>query len=138
MNVDRITSSDGGTLAVIVRANYEEKSEMFTSPEDGLQAGIFFRNKGYSVAAHTHPQIGIPSKGDRHEVIYVIRGEIILGLVDHANHAKTNSVTLHDGDLAIIFGPHSAKFGKDTKFIEIKQGPFPGKEKDKRFVYESE
>ncbi|RLE74745.1 MAG: hypothetical protein DRJ44_06975, partial [Thermoprotei archaeon] len=67
------------------------------------------------------------------EAMYIIRGRILLTLYT-LDREKKDSIILEEGDLAIVNQGHEIEFLEDTLLLEIKQGPYPGSEKDKVFL----
>lgn len=65
------------------------------------------------------------------ELVYIKSGETLVNLYD-SNGELFQSVNLSTGDLIfLVSGGHGFEMFQDTKIIEVKQGPYLGKDKDK-------
>ena len=133
-----IKDNNNKILAIIVKKTEREKLEngmkIYSDPSDFIQVGYLKRGKNYKAKAHYHPRIfhGV-GKTIGQEVMYVIKGRVLLKLYA-VNGEKISSITLEEGDLAIIYQGHSLEFLEESLILEIKQGPYPGSEKDKIFL----
>ena len=120
-------------LAIVIRRAYDEKGINFLTPLDlTLQFGIHNRESGEQSKPHKHfiiPQLtNIPIL----EVFYIVEGKAKVTFFDD-NSKVLGSVLLEMGDSLINTGirTHSVDYIGKTKMIEIKQGPYMGKDKDK-------
>ena len=107
-------------------------SNFFTPDNLTLQAGILNFSNSSSVKNHIHNKRNSYVE-DTIEVLYVLDGylEVTLFENDKTELEKLNAET---GDLLILVsGGHGIKFTKDTKILEVKQGPFLGVDDKKRF-----
>lgn len=132
----------GKLLAVIIRANALDelqasgKKMSFHTPEHfPLQVGIHSRREGDIVSAHFHrcfPKLrNLPVQ----EFFYVKSGRIKIDLFDEQeNDAKVSEVVAEEGDTVLLNTGHGLTFLKDTELIELKQGPYRGKDEEKRLV----
>lgn len=133
MNEQRI-EKDGITYAIVFAANTNVTDGMrfITSNEDPLQVGVFERDAGYAVMPHMH------NKRDIHldcpgECIFFQSGKASVEIFDNDwNVIKT--VIVNGGDcLVIMKGGHALTMLEPTRMLEVKQGPYLGREKDKTF-----
>ncbi len=130
-----IKKCDEDILAIIVKKIAREKLEngmtIYSNPSDPIQAGYLKRSKGYKAKPHYHPNFpDTKVKPVRQEVIYVLKGSVRLTLYT-LDGEKISSVILEEGDLAIIYQGHEVEFLEESLLLEIKQGPYSGREKDK-------
>ena len=71
------------------------------------------------------------------EFFYVISGKIKIDLYDdRENDTKVSEVIIETGDSIILNTGHGFTFLDDAKLVELKQGPYRGREFEKRFVVE--
>jgi len=118
-------------IAMILRSNYTLDNIVFFSPPDfSQQLGYLPHKKGSTIRSHIHKQI------DRkitltQEVLFMRKGRILVNLYTE-NKKYITSRELSAGDVILLCsGGHGFKILEDTEMIEVKQGPFSGKENDK-------
>ncbi len=126
---------DGTVLAIVVRHNYVSPGiDFVTGDSVPFQVGFHKREKGFRYRSHislpfTQVQDFLPSK-----IYYVTKGKVGCDIYDDERQ-KLTYVELNSGDLIIfISGGHGTDILEDGEFIEIKQGPYRGTEKDKIFL----
>ena len=132
----------GRTLAVVVRAHAlrELKSAgnkvSFATPEHfPLQMGIHASFKGDQVSAHFHRPFQELKNLPVQELFHVKSGKVKIELYDEReNDAKVSEIIAEDGDMLILNTGHGMTFLEDTELVELKQGPYRGREEEKRFV----
>lgn len=119
-------------LAILVRANAtsSEKYNFLTQQSEPLQLGMNFYKKGEKIATHTHLPRDIHVQRVQ-EMIVIGEGRTRLSLYDDAR-AKVAETELGQGDIVLLAsGGHGFEVLEDTKIVEVKQGPYDGKQKDK-------
>lgn len=128
-----IIKSRNKTLAIIIRGSFGKEGVNFISdPKDSLQVGVLIHPLGHKVKAHRHAKI-VKSNNKNTEFIFVISGKVQVDIYDDV--ALVKSTILNKGDsLVQIRGGHGFKMITPTKMIEVKQGPYYGKEKEKVFI----
>lgn len=134
--VEKIESG-GVLLAIVVRHGFSSISgtDFVTDESVPFQVGYHRRESGFRYRSHRSlpfTKVGdfMPSK-----IYYVTKGKIGSDLYDD-ERKKAAYVELVPGDLIIfIAGGHGVDILEDgSEFIEIKQGPYRGTEKDKVFL----
>lgn len=117
-------------LAIVVKNNTSTKEKDFhTNHASEFQIASFNLKKDEVIQRHFH------EKQERiiystNEVIVLQSGKMRLTLYD-TNLDKVKEVTLSGGDMVALFaGGHEIIIDEQTKFIEVKQGPYD-EEKDK-------
>lgn len=131
-NIERV-EVNGELLAIVVRNTYDEKGINFLTPDDlTLQFGIHNRESGEQSKAHKHFIIPELSNIPILEVFHIAEGKAKVTFFDD-NVKELSSVILVAGDSLVNTGlrMHSVDYIEKTKMIEIKQGPYRGKETDK-------
>jgi len=109
--------------------------QFFGESKDFLQIGYMNLNKNDVIQPHKHIKKEIRVKLTQ-EVLYMLSGKMKVNFYDSKNKIIDNTI-LFDGDLIILLsGGHGFEFLEDSKIIEIKQGPYKGKEKDKVIIKE--
>lgn len=129
--VEEIRCSEG-CLALIIPRNYGGYGNAFATKEDNaLQVGAIVRNAGDVIPAHSHKRFEHSYSGPRQEFLHVIEGRMRATFLDSVGNAIAERV-LESGDSMLqLGGGHRFEFETATRLIEVKQGPYGGKEKDK-------
>ena len=132
--MERIESDDGQTIAIIVRKQFNKDGINFISENHyPLQVGINTYKKTEKIKPHSHLNRELTVKTTQ-EVVYIKKGKAKLDLYDK-NSTKFKSLTLSAGDLVFfVSGGHGFEIKEDTTIIEVKQGPYNGKSKDKVMI----
>ena len=134
IEMEEIKSADGQIIAIVVKGDFRKSAVNFVTKKDfPLQLGISSYKKGDKIKPHLHVDKEIVVHKIQ-EVVHIDSGRTIVTLYD-LNREKFISVELLTGD-TIFFaeGGHGFEMLEDTKIIEVKQGPYFGKNKDKRMI----
>jgi hypothetical protein len=131
--MEEIRSGDGRIIAIVVKRDFEKGVNFVSKPDFPLQLGISSYKKGEKIKAHFHMEKEI--KIDKlQEVVHIESGRAVVDLYD-LNGRKFKSVDLSaDDTIFFVDGGHGFEMLEDTKIIEVKQGPYFGKDKDKRII----
>ncbi|MEW6188210.1 MAG: hypothetical protein AB1585_21030 [Thermodesulfobacteriota bacterium] len=129
--IERI-EGDGKPIAIIVRNDFTKPGVTFFSPNDfSQQLGILVHSPGHEVKAHVHNVIARDVRVTQ-EVLHVIEGKMEITLYTENKEFITSRI-LNRGDTVLLaYGGHGIKILEPTKILEVKQGPYAGKE-DKEF-----
>ena len=129
--VERI-EGEGKPIAIIVRNEFTGPGVNFFSPFDfSQQLGILVHPPGHEVKAHVHNVIARDVRVTQ-EVLHLIEGRIEITLYTENKEWITSRV-LNQGDTILLaYGGHGIKILEPAKILEVKQGPYAGKE-DKEF-----
>lgn len=132
----------GKILAVICRkealADLQEsgKNMLFVTPDDfPFQVGIHCRQKNEIIKAHAH--LPFPELKDFpvQEFFYVISGKVRIELFDEReNDRKVSEVIIGAGDMIVLNTGHGFTLLEDAQLMELKQGPYRGRDEEKRFI----
>lgn len=127
----KIKSDAGDLIAIIIPKDFGNKGINFISEDNfPLQLGISSYDKGNKITAHYHQKIKREIKRFQ-EVVYLQNGRVQVDLFD-LNNEKFDSVELFEGDtIFFVDGGHGFEILEDTKIIEVKQGPYLGRDIDK-------
>ncbi|HEY8945862.1 MAG TPA: hypothetical protein VIM73_16450 [Polyangiaceae bacterium] len=124
----------GGTAyALVLRASATstEKYNFLTDAKSPLQLGMNFYQRGETVKAHYHLPRHIETEQVQ-EFLLIGAGRALLTFYELKERAKVAHVQLETGDMVLLLaGGHGLEIQEDTKIVEIKQGPYDGKTKDK-------
>ena len=130
----RTIEHDGEIYAKIFKADTpaENGVKFFTNDEDPLQVGVFDREEGYEVIPHRHNPLKVELSPPG-EFIWIQSGSADVKIFDN-DWSVIEEVTVAGGDCIIILkGGHSFTMLEQTRILEVKQGPYPGREKEKTF-----
>jgi len=123
--------NDESLFAIIIRSSYKaDKIKFFTPPDFSQQLGYLPHKAGNVIKPHIHKL----NKREVHytqEVLFIKRGKVRVNF--YSNEKKyLSSRELCEGDIIILCsGGHGFKILEDTEMIEVKQGPYSGKDNDK-------
>ena len=124
---------DEKLLAVILRNSSPGKQVEFLTPNDfSLQLGVHKRKKNEIVEPHEHVPFDEAKNLQVQEVILVKKGKISVDIYHKKDLIK--NVVLNSNDLILLNSGHSVEFLEDTELIEIKQGPYRGKDSEKSYL----
>jgi hypothetical protein len=122
----------GKPIAIIVRRDFNKPGVTFFSPfEFSQQLGILIHSAGHEVKAHHHNLIARDVRVTQ-EVLHIIEGKVEIDLYDEKKVYMTTCI-LNQGDTILLaYGGHGIKILEPSKILEVKQGPYAGRE-DKEF-----
>ena len=130
-----VYDKEGRELAVVLRAvDYIQQADkrFFSEVEDTLQIGSLFFPQDSSVAAHVHQPKDMPR--NPMEVLLVLSGNAQADIYDETRQLA-ESIELLVGDILIQKrGGHGFRFPVGTTLLEIKCGPYHGKDSDKEMI----
>ena len=129
-----LVEHEGDAYALIVRQNATstDKYNFLTEQAAPLQLGMNFYPRGETIKAHYHLTRHIETNSVVQEFLLIGAGRATLTLYDKAAQRAFTTKQLEAGDMVLLLaGGHSLEIQEDTKIIELKQGPYDGKAKDK-------
>jgi hypothetical protein len=126
-------AAGGRLLAIIVRAQVttEKKYNFLTDQQNALQLGVSSYAGGERIASHAHlkTEVTVPSG---QEFILVKSGKLRVVLYDERTREQLAVQDLAAGDaILLIAGGHGFEVLEACQIMEVKQGPYLSKEKDK-------
>ncbi|MBS3138862.1 hypothetical protein J4207_04105 [Candidatus Woesearchaeota archaeon] len=132
MKTENITVGNE-VLAVIVRKEFDKDGVTFLTPEHfPFQLGMHQRDAATKVEAHQHKPFEKLENIPAQEFFYIIDGKVQVVL--YHKKKKHNTVILKSGDMILLNCGHEITFLEKTKLVELKQGPYRGKETEKEFI----
>ena len=118
-------------LIVRAQASSDEKYNFLTDSRSPLQLGMNFYRRGETIKAHYHLPRHIETEQVQ-EFLLIGHGRARLTLFDAVDQSPFTTLQLEAGDMVLLLsGGHGLEIEEDTKIVEIKQGPYDGKSKDK-------
>lgn len=125
---------DGKVIAIVIRKSFQKSGINFVSEKDfPLQLGVNSYKKGESIKPHSHLNKKLTINKIQ-EVVHFESGKATVTLYD-ADGNKFRTLELSEGDtIFFVEGGHGFTMLEDTKIMEVKQGPYFGKDKDKVLI----
>lgn len=121
-------------LAIIIYKDYRQAPgiSFFTPPDFPQQLAFMTRKKGEIIEAHSHNAITREISLTQ-EVLIVRKGELKVNFYD-SKRRYLKSRILKGGDVILLAAlGHGFEVIKPTEMIEVKQGPYLGKDDKTRF-----
>ena len=111
---------------------WREGLNFFSNDNEFVQAGTWGYNKNKTLFAHSHNKVKRETDITQ-EVIFVKKGKILAQIYNFSKQL-VNEIEVSSGDIIILlYGGHGYKILEDnTQVLEIKNGPYPGAEKDRK------
>ena len=139
MSIEKITHQ-GKILAIIIRSkaidDLEQSGESmrFVTPDEfPFQIGIHNRKKDEIIQPHFHLPFTELKNFPVQEFFHVLSGKVKIDLYSE-NDTKVSEIIVETGDSIVLNTGHGFTFLDDAKLIELKQGPYRGRENEKRFL----
>lgn len=141
MNVEEIRHAhpDGGEglLALVIRSSTGEpfhEGARFVTPEDAyLQVGLLQHPSGRIIGAHVH--LPAERRVTATQEVLLIRSGRIRADFYSSRGDYAGSKFLAAGDvLVLLWGGHGIEVLSDAEIVEVKQGPYQGREQDKKAI----
>ena len=132
----RYITHNGKLLAVVFRL--EEcptscpETLVLTPPDWGLQICLLSRCRDYHVRPHTH--VRERPLGEACEMLLVLRGRVRVVLYDEG--APVEELVLSSGEGIVMRCGHEVTILEDSQILEVKEGPYPGPDRDKIWLKE--
>ena len=128
----KILDQEENLLAYIIRfEDIKEGKNFITSNDAEFQLASFNLSDDTVIERHYHPKQERKIKYTN-EVLIVLDGELEVDIYENEkNHIQTVNLKSLD-TIALIDGGHGISFNSQTKFIEVKQGPYNEKTDKKR------
>ena len=109
----------------------------FTQESDYVQVGGCSYEKGKKIPAHSHLQYTRQAERTQ-EVLFVVSGSINAHIYDEYNKLiETIEVNTNEGVILLQGGHGFDVLDDNTKVLEIKNGPYPGPELDRKRIDQS-
>lgn len=129
---------DEKTYALVLSMDdFEPGAKFLSEPEWPLQVGLLSLPTGHAIAPHTHLSQNRCTMHAVQEFLLVVSGKMEADFFDETG-CRFHSETMKPGDaLLYIRGGHAFRFLEPTHLLEVKSGPYLGREKDKVFFCSS-
>jgi hypothetical protein len=131
----RQASRDNMTYALILSADDFRPGAKFVSESDWpLQVGLLTFPSGHAIAAHAHLLQSHPRAQPTQEFLLVVNGQLEVDFFDESGQFLQTETLQQGNALFQIRGGHAFRFLEPTRLIEVKSGPYLGREKDKHLL----
>ena len=111
---------------------WKEGLNFFSENKEFVQAGTWGYQKNKILHAHKH-NVVIRKTEITQEVLYIKKGRILAQIYDLSEKLIREIEVYRDDILIMLNGGHGYKILEDnTQVLEIKNGPYPGAEKDRK------
>lgn len=132
----KLIASNGRCLAIVLREGdwLDEGFRIHTPDSEFVQVCTWVYPEGKHLAAHAHKQC--PRTSDHtQEVVHIVSGRIVATLYN-TEDVPVADIELRPRDTLIVLdGGHSYRILENgTRVLEVKNGPYPGLEADKRTI----
>ena len=133
-NIEKIEEKDR-LLAIVIRSGFSNPGLNFFTPEEfPLQLGIQMRAKNEFVEAHRHYPFKELKNISAQEFFYLEKGKVEMHIYNGDNKQIKRTI-LNKGDMILLNCGHSIRFLEDSKLIELKQGPYRGRDEEKSSIH---
>ena len=130
-----IITGNGRKLAMVLHGSeWPDGLQIYTPESEFIQVGTWAYSEGKVLKAHAHrecPRVAARTQ----EVVHVVRGRILATIFDSDDVAVTE-IELGPADTLVVFeaGHGYRVLENGTRVLEVKNGPYPGLDKDKRLI----
>ncbi|MCK5044581.1 hypothetical protein KAR26_02540 [Candidatus Parcubacteria bacterium] len=132
-NIETVKDEKDNVIAIIIRDDFSSDGVQFFTPGDfNQQLGFISHKTGKIIDAHIHKIIKREIYLTQ-EVLFIKKGKIEVNFYDSEKKYLSSRV-LTKGDIILLAGQgHGYKVLEDVEMIEVKQGPYLGKDDKVRF-----
>ena len=122
----------GTTIGIFLpRDHSPSKTEFVTPLDEPLQLGIGVFKQGARVEPHRH--VGSPAQVTEFQEFISLRRGLAMAQVFDPEGGLLKEIEMRPGDaLLLLRGGHAFHFLEETELLEVKQGPYLGRENMKQ------
>ncbi len=129
----KIFDKDNNLLAIIIKQGaIQDGKNFYTENESEFQVASFSLKNQTQIERHYHPQQNRVVSGTT-EVLIVIEGKMEFEIYDKNMDLIAKEIIQSGDAIALFSGGHGIRMLENTKFYEVKQGPYIEKIDKKRF-----
>ncbi len=133
MRGERVITAGGERIAIHIPASSWEKGlSFFSDGSDFVQVGVWRYERGRKLQPHVHNEVRREATHTQ-EVVFVRSGRVAASIFSESGNL-IERVELAAGDILVLLkGGHGYEIlEEDTQVLEVKNGPYPGPEADRR------
>lgn len=116
---------------VLSSGDFQPGASFISEADWPLQIGLMALPSGHTIGAHAHLPQSHPQIQPTQEFLLVISGKMEVDFFDDDGQRFHTEILRKGGALLQIRGGHAFRFLEATRLIEVKSGPYLGREKDK-------
>lgn len=132
INHTNIIKDQDQILAIHIKEAFDTPGASFFTPDEfPFQLGLHNRPQGTLIDPHQHIPFRELHNIPAQEFFYLIKGKLEVTL--YHNKIKHSVIILESGDALLLNCGHKVVFLQDSKMIELKQGPYRGRDVEKEF-----
>lgn len=132
MRTVEVVATENADIAYFYRGGLPQTTRFLTPDAAPLQVGFIVKSSNDTVPRHDHAPVERRLTGTA-EVLVVMKGEGEVDLYDE-NRRFLSTHPIGSGDvLVLLTGGHAFRFSEDTVLLEVKQGPYPGRDEKETF-----
>lgn len=121
----------GRIIAMILRRDFNPGKSVFFSPADfSQQFGFLVHPREHSIPAHFHKKVQREILLTQ-EVLLIKKGEVQVNLYSESREFLTSRRLLAGDIIFLCAGGHGFTMLQDSEIVEVKQGPYSGRDSDK-------
>ena len=130
--MSRVIEANGKRLAIYIPSSWGKGLNFFSEEHDFLQVGSWRYDHGTRLQPHVHNEVKREVIRTQ-EMIFVRSGRVAATILDE-DEGFVERLELDPGDaLVLLGGGHGYEILEDdTQVLEVKNGPYPGAEADRR------
>lgn len=119
---------------VVTKEDFIPGINFVSAPSWPLQLGLLTHHSGHAIPAHIHIAATRAPSTNFQEFLYVVSGRMEVDVYDgQGEFLQTEALAAGEG-LLQVQGGHGFRFPLAAKVLEIKQGPYDGKDADKQLI----
>lgn len=127
----------GKLLAIIIHEKKLPAGVHFISPLNApLQIGTIVKNKGEHIRPHIHNE-PVRTVRETQEVLIMERGKMKIFIYAPSGKLVYEGVVKKGDKIFLAAGGHGFEILEKTVIFEVKQGPYPGYDKAKKYLDET-
>lgn len=124
----------GKLLAIIIRKGILPPGVHFISPLSApLQVGTIIKKKGEHIRPHVHNE-PVKTVRETQEVLVMESGKMKIFIYAPSGKQIYEGIVTTGDKIFLAAGGHGFEVLEDTVIFEVKQGPYPGYEKAKKYL----
>jgi mannose-6-phosphate isomerase-like protein (cupin superfamily) len=116
---------------IVTTEDFQAGWRFFSDPEWSLQLGLMTSTDGHVIPAHLHRKHEGRTVPSTQEFLLVVSGRMEVDFYDESAQCFQTETVLPGEAVLQVRGGHGFRFPEATRLIEVKQGPYLGKDKDK-------
>jgi hypothetical protein len=127
---------NGDLIALIIDTteDFRAGSNFISDQAWPLQLGLLAHPKGYAIPGHIHFDRETSGKAPTQEFLLLLSGRVDVDFYDPQG-VLFRTETLAPGEALLqVQGGHGFSFREPSRLVELKLGPYLGKDKDKRAI----